>query len=123
MLETDPANLQPKVDRINHQVAEFVREYLPRELSSEDTKRALDILESPWPRREQNDLRKLFNTKDDPDQLKSLDFSRQLIEHILETGLEPSQSPDPLPPIEKDDVKLLCWLAIECEDDTDSPVS
>ncbi len=117
MRETDPANLQPKVDRINHQVAEFIRAHLPREIASNDTRRALDILESPWPRREQIMLRDWFNAGKDQDRPKEQDLAHDLVENVLETGLEPSQPPPHLPLIEKDDIKLLCWMAIECEND------
>ena len=34
---------------------------------------------------------------------------------ILETGLEPIESPPPLPPIEQDEIELLCWMGIEPE--------
>lgn len=115
MHETDPANLQPKVDRINHQVAEFIRAHPPRVIGSNETKDALDILESPWPRREQIMLRGWFKSANDQDRPKDQDLSRDLVKNILGTGLQPSQPPPPLPLIEKDDVKLLCWMAIECE--------
>ena len=115
MRETDPANLQPKVDRINHQVAEFIRAHPPIEIDSDKTRHALDILESPWPRREQIMLRGWFKAANDQDQPKDLDLSRDLVENILGTGLEASEPPLPLPLIEKDDIKLLCWMAIECE--------
>lgn len=115
MRETDPANLQPKVGRINHQVAEFIRAHPPREIGSNDTKNALDILESPWPRREQIMLRGWFKFTNDQDQQNDQDLSRDLVNNILGTGLQASEPPLPLPLIEKDDVKLLCWMAIECE--------
>ena len=117
MRETDPANLQPKVERINHQVAEFIRAHPPREIGSNETKDALDILESPWPRREQIMLRGWFKTASEQDRPKDQDLSRDLVNNILETGLQPSRPPPPLPLIEKDDINLLCWMAIECEGD------
>ncbi len=36
-----------------------------------------------------------------------------LIERILETGLEPSEPPPPLPPIELEDVELVCWMGLQ----------
>lgn len=117
MRETDPANLQPKVDLINHQVAEFIRAYPPREIPSNDIRGALDILESPWPRREQTMLREWFKAANYQDQPKDHELSYDLVNNVLNTGLQPSQPPPPLPLIEKDDIKLLCWMAIECEND------
>ena len=39
---------------------------------------------------------------------------RFLIDQIVETGLEPTAPPPPLPPIEQDEIELLCWMGIEC---------
>jgi hypothetical protein len=38
--------------------------------------------------------------------------SHQLHERI---GLEPFHAPEPLPPIQMEDVHLICWMAIELE--------
>ena len=38
-----------------------------------------------------------------------------LIKYILETGLEPTELPPLLPPIEQDEIEFLCWLGIEPE--------
>ena len=105
MVETDPANLQPKVERINRLVAELIRDHPPSNIDSEKIRCALDILESPWPRREQVRLREWFHRED-----RATDT---LVENIISTGLEASQIPQPLPPIEEDDIQLLCWMAIE----------
>ena len=119
MHETDPANLQPKVDRINHQVAEFIRTHPPRDIASIEIRTALDILESPWPHRERTALHRWFrfNAEKDEDQPNKQDLAHNLVDNVLKTGLQPSQPPPPLPLIEKDDIKLLCWMAIECEND------
>lgn len=72
---------------------------------------ALDIVESPWPKRDEILLREQFNSDQDTGKEKS----KRLINWVIETGLEPAGSPDPLPPISKEDVKLICWLAITSE--------
>ena len=108
--ETDPANLQPKVRPLNLRVAEFIRANPPPDMADDKMKRALDILESPWPRREEVMLRDWFENAEQA----GAALSRILIDQILETGLEPVEPPDPLPPIEPDDIRLLCWMGIEC---------
>ena len=40
-----------------------------------------------------------------------------LIEQILEIGLEPTEPPPLLPPINQDEIELLCWMGIEPEDE------
>ncbi|MCY4171419.1 MAG: hypothetical protein OXF08_07435 [Bacteroidetes bacterium] len=115
--QTDPASFQPKLDRINREVAEFIRSHTPGNISSANCKKALDIVETPWPRREQIDLRKIFKSKEDISRpVKLQELSSKLVNYILETGLEAIEPPDPLPPIETGDIKLLCWMAIDCED-------
>ncbi len=111
MRETDPANLQPAVRPFNHRVAEFIRANQPPDLSHERINRALDILESPWPRREEIMLRGWFNS----DENAGVSLAGYLIDRIIETGLEPTSPPAPLPPIQTEDIDLLCWIGIEPE--------
>jgi hypothetical protein len=69
---------------------------------------ALDVLESPWPRREEVMLREWFEDDARTDVTKATN----LIEKILETGLEPFREPPTLPPIQIDEIELVCWMAI-----------
>ncbi len=61
MRETDPVNLQPKVRPLNQRVAEFIRAHRPPDDDGPHVNEALDILEAPWPRREEILLREWFN--------------------------------------------------------------
>jgi hypothetical protein len=106
MLETDPANLQPKVRPLNQRVAEFIRANRPPADDGRHVNSALDILEAPWPRREEILLRDWFHD----DTASGIDKSRMLIARILETGLEPFNQPQLLPPIEMADIRLVCWM-------------
>ena len=114
MRETDPANLQPRVRPLNHRVAEFIRANPPLDMAEDRVNRALDILESPWPRREEMMLRDWFES----DELEGTALSHFLVEQILDTGLEPVEPPPLLPPITPEDIDLLCWMGIEAEDAT-----
>lgn len=111
MIETDPANLQPKVRPLNLKVAGFIRDNPPAGMEAIQITQALDILESPWPRREEMMLRGWFVGGEREGAAKSA----WLIEQILGTGLEPFREPEPLPPIRIDDIELYCWLAISPE--------
>ena len=113
MRETDPANLQPSVRPLNHRVAAFLRANPPLDMPEERSNRALDVLESPWPRREEGLLRGWFETGE----RKGAALSRFVIDQVLETGLEPVVPPPPLPPISPEDIELLCWMGIEPRDD------
>ena len=108
MHETDPANLQPQVRPLNHRVAEFIRSDPPRDLPGNRLNRALDVLESPS-RREEIMLRGWFASSEP----KGAALVRFLIDQILDTSLEPTTPPPPLPPIEQEYIELLCWMGIE----------
>lgn len=110
--ETDPANLQPRVRPLNLRVAEFIRENYPVGEPQEKVHRALDILESPWPRREEIMLRAWFDSHKE----RGADGAASLVEEVLITGIEAVVLPEPLPPIELEDIELLCWMGIEAED-------
>ncbi|HYF07658.1 MAG TPA: helicase-related protein, partial [Acetobacteraceae bacterium] len=106
---SDPVNLQPRVRPLNRQVAAFLRAHPPRDLEDAKLLRALDILESPWPLREEAMLREQFRDRGDTPGTRSA----RLVAWILDTGLERFEPPKPLPPVTAGDVRLVCWLAIE----------
>ncbi len=113
MVETDPANLQPKLRPLNRKVAEFLRANVPPDLDGGKIRQALDVLESPWPRREEMMLRIWF-----ADETRAgAEKSRYLIEEILATGLEAFREPPTLPPIGLEDIELVCWLAVSPDSD------
>jgi Helicase conserved C-terminal domain len=108
MIETDPANLQPKLRPLNRRAAEFIRANAPAEVDSVRITQALDILESPWARREEMMLREWYDDETRVGAAKSA----YLIDKILETGLEPFREPPTLAPIRIDEIELVCWMAI-----------
>lgn len=109
MWNTDPINLQPKVKPLNRRVAEYIRAHPPRNVDSARTDAAIDVLESPWPRRQEVELREWQETLCVPGAADS----EVLVEKILATGLQAAGAPDPLPPVRRDDIELLCWMGIE----------
>jgi hypothetical protein len=107
--ETDPANLQPKVRRLSRDVAEFLRANPPRDLDTQRLHRALDAVEAPWSMREEKQLRSIWD-RVFPNRT---DHARALVEEVERIGVEPHHAPEPLPPIEPQDILLLCWMALE----------
>ncbi len=109
MFETDPANLQPKVRRLNREVAAFLREHPPSDIPQDRLHGCLDAIEAPWSRREENQLRMAWSREfSDPGER-----SRYIVEEVARIGVEPYQPPEPLPPVERDDIHLICWLGIQ----------
>jgi hypothetical protein len=111
MKETDPANLQPKVRPLNQRVAEFIRAHRPLDDDGARINAALDILEAPWPRREEIMLREWFGNEE----VSGLEKAALLVEKIHSTGLQPFAQPKLLPPIEPSDVELICWMGVQHE--------
>lgn len=105
--ETDPANLQPKVRKLNRDVAAFLREHPPADIKQERLHRCLDAVESPWSRREENLLRIAWE-REFP---APADRARHLVEEVERIGAEPFRPPDPLPPIEREEIHLITWMA------------
>lgn len=109
MRETDPANLQPRVSKLNRDIAEFVRQYPPRDIEQSRVEQALDAIEAPCSRREENLLRAVYEQEYPSYDAKS----KALIEEVERNGLEPFAAPTPLPPIQPEEIHLVCWMAIE----------
>ena len=109
--ETDPANLQPKVRKLNRDVAAFLREHPPADIAQERLHRCLDAVESPWSRREESLLRIAWERES----ATPADKTRYLVEEVERIGAEPFRPPDPLPPIEREEIHLITWMAIEPE--------
>jgi hypothetical protein len=107
--ETDPANLQPRVAKLNRAIAKFLRDHPPRGVEQKRLQRCLDAVEAPCERREENRLRAVFEREYRGQDARA----KALVEEIERIGLEPFQAPDPLPPIQPEDIQLICWLAIE----------
>lgn len=107
--ETDPANLQPKVSRFNRTLAAFVRDNAPADVDQDRLHRCLDAIESPCQRREELALRDVCG-REYPTEA---DRSSAVLEEVERLGLEPFHAPKPLPPIEADDVRLICWMAVD----------
>ena len=80
---------------MNRKVAEFIRANTPADMDAVRITQALDVLESPWPRREEIMLREWFDDETRAGTAKAA----YLIDNILETGLEPFREPPTLAPI------------------------
>jgi hypothetical protein len=39
--------------------------------------------------------------------------SAALVEKVRELGLQPFVQPEPLPPIQEEDVVLICWMSVD----------
>jgi hypothetical protein len=111
--ETDPANLQPRVPKLNRQIAAFLRQHAPKGVEQARLTRCLEAIEAPCSRREENALRDVFQQEYAGHQAKG----QALVQAVEQLGLVPFQAPHPKPPIRPEDVHLVCWLAMERKTD------
>ena len=106
---TDPANLQPKVRKLNRGVDTFLLENPPADVEQTKVDRVAEILMSPWPMREENKLREVWKAEYSNNQAKA----EALIKAVEATGIEPFEQPERYPKIDHDEVRLVCWLAVQ----------
>jgi hypothetical protein len=111
MFETDPANLQPRIRKLDREVAAFLRANPPPGVDQERLDRVLDAVESAWPRRDENLLRLAWERT----YASATEKARSLIEEIENIGAEPFHAPEPLPPIAEEEIHLVTWMALERE--------
>ena len=105
---TDPKNLQPRIRPLLSTLAEHLRRYPPSDVEQHELDRTIDALEAPWAQRIVQELNRAFNTPD----TETYEKSKNIIQKVKDLALEPFAPPDPLPPIDEDEVKLVCWLAV-----------
>ncbi len=103
---TDPANLQPRVRAGMKAAADHIRKYPPPEFTQEQIDRLIECIEAPWGVRIERQIRDCL------DGGKGVGASVAIAAKVKELGLEPFKPAAPLPPIEQDEVRLVCWLAV-----------
>ena len=117
LVETDPANLAPKIRPTNHKAAEFLRINLQgaaRTLPVDAEEEANRIILSPWPRREEAMLRSwIAGEGDEFKGLSNLAHAELLARKVLSIGLKASTPAPTLPMISKDNIELVCWMGIK----------
>jgi len=108
---TDPAHLQPELRKLNREVSAFLLNNPPVGMDQDTVDRVSDTLLSPWPRREENKLREVWMREFASMQERSA----AVIEAVKETGIVPFEQPAKFPKINRDEIRLICWLWIQSE--------
>lgn len=86
--------------------ADHLRKYPPPGLTQEQIDRLVECIEAPWGARIERQIR------DCTDGAKGVEASVAIAAKVKELGLEPFKPAAPLPPIEEDEVRLVCWLTV-----------
>ena len=105
---TNPKNLQPEIKGVNRRVAKFLQEKgVSPNVDGNDFDRAIDILNTPWPKRYRDEMAAKFNSEqDDSTKLE------QLVGYINNCGLDPAEYPEPFDEITEEDIQLIVWMAV-----------
>ena len=111
--QTDPLNVQPDIRRLFREVAQYLRENWPDDMTQDELQETVEAVEAPWGRRYERELREIY----EDESLAPIEKSRKLIEKVEDLGLQPFEAPDPLPQIQEDEVKLICWMVVAPEED------
>jgi helicase-like protein len=104
---TDPMNVQPSVRRSMKLAAAQIREYPPPGLTQREIDILVETIEAPWGGRIERQIREAMEGA------KSAETSRAIADKVKELGLEPFQPPEPWPPIVKEEITLVCWIAVD----------
>ena len=114
--QTDPLNVQPDIRKLFRQVGQHLREHWPDGMTQNELRETVEAVEAPWGRRYERELREIYEDKT----LGPVERSRELVERVEDLGLQPFEAPDPLPPIEEDEVKLICWVVVAPEEQAEN---
>jgi len=80
-------------------------------MTREEADRLVDALEAPWGIRIEKGLRAVFT----PESAEGDESTRRIADQVKGLGLQPWKAPEPLPPIDEDEVVLIVWMGVERE--------
>jgi len=109
--QTDPLNVQPDIRRLFREVGQHLRDHWPDDMTEDKLQETVEAVEAPYGRRYERELREIY----EDESLGPVEKSRNLVDKIEELGLQPYEAPDPLPPIESEEIKLICWMVVAPE--------
>ena len=108
---TDPANLQPSIRPLFKAAAAHVRTHIPDGMSREEVDRVVEALEAPWGLRHEKAIRSVFTSEN----AQGAATTRKIVEQVKVLGMQPWKAPEPLPPIDEEEVVLVVWMAVDKE--------
>ena len=106
-LLTDPANLSPEREKAIREAVELVRDH-GAGLGANVQAELLARLDARWPRVVVNAVRQIVRD----DELSDRDKVRELQIYADEVGLPTPERPKPLPAVRRDDINVICWMAV-----------
>ena len=108
---TDPANLVPSIRPLFKAAANHIRANAPPEMDLLTVNQLVESLEAPWDLRREKAIRAVFT----PESAEGVDTSRKIAKVVSTLGMQPWKAPEPLPPIDLEEVTLVVWMGVEAE--------
>ena len=105
--KTDPMALQRPIPKPLRDAVALLDEFPPPGMDAAEVDRLRDALEVPYDTRTQRAIRAAINDHDTPH-----DKVEAVIAEVRRLGLEPPAPTRTLPEIAKDDIYLVCWMAL-----------
>ena len=105
---TDPRNLRPDVPLALREAAALVAEY--GDFLGTDQNPLLQKLNAKWDKEIVDSIRRIVRSED-----SATDRLRELADYVQTQGLRAPDPVKPLPPIEKDDIRVVCWMAVSAD--------
>ena len=104
---TDPANLEPKVEKALREAYQIVSDH-GGFLGPDDQDELMAKLNGRWSKSVVKAVRKIVRDDDLSDKKKI----KALAAFVAEVGLSIPEKPKPLKVVRKDDVRVVCWMAV-----------
>lgn len=108
---TDPKTLTPKIPLSLRLAGEHLGKHRPPEVTQEELDRGRESIEAPWGVRIQRQFHAILNES----RASNIEKSKKLLALITALGLQPYKAPEPLPPIQPEDIRAICWMALSAE--------
>ena len=103
---TDVANLQPELPKALRDAAELVITF-GEHLGFDHQNQLLGCLNATWEKRIVDEIREIVRPE-----APGKDRVDALATFITEAGLEPPPPAEPLPVVDRDEIRLVCWMAV-----------
>lgn len=104
----DWANLQPQIERVLRDAIELVSDH-GTHLSAEVQGDLAARLNGRWERAIVRQVRTIVRNEE----MTPRDRVDALLEFVTEAGLPMPEQPKPLPSVRKDDIRVVCWMAVQ----------
>ena len=104
---TDPANLEPKVEKALREAYQLVADH-GGFLGSQDQIQLMAKLNGRWSKSVVKAVRKIVRDDD----LSSKKKIKALAEFATDVGLSIPEQPKPLKVVRREDIRVVCWMAV-----------